>query len=247
MSIWIAGDIHGYAPNWQDVVDQIPDADKNTKIILCGDVGLEYGEYINGQTKKLMKKFPGEIIVLRGNHDNRYWRDHYDDPKWHIEGDYGYAYGEYLVQDKYPNIKYINDVGGVYYIDGYHFLMIPGAYSIDKYYRIQNNYSYEPFEQLTKAEMRDIEKKVYIWRNKIDYVVSHTAPRHLEPWFQYLFINNIDQGSVDKTMEKWMDEIAWELEHSNNFKHWYFGHFHADIRCGDKYSMLYKIPQKIGE
>jgi 3-oxoacid CoA-transferase subunit A len=53
-------------------------------------------------------------------------------------------------------------------------------------------------------------------------VLSHTCPISWEP--TDLFLNCIDQSTVDKSTEVWMEKIKdifkWQI--------WCFGHFHAD-------------------
>lgn len=243
--IYICADVHSDKSRIEEVIDQIPNPTEEDKIIICGDAGFEYGGHIMGSAKKTAAKFPGSWIVMRGNHDTRYWRDHainvpgvceYAKDNWHMENING---NMLLVQDKYPNIKYVRDEGGIYYIDGYKFLFVPGAYSVDKQWRIQNNLPYEHEEQLTYKEfcsILDITKKNI---NDIDFVVAHTAPYFLEPELQYLFLDIIKQDTVDKTTEKWLDNIMHNIEKSPKFKQFFFGHYHDTKTFGDKYSMMY--------
>lgn len=246
MGIFITGDKHGMASDLRVTLGCVPNPSEDDKLIICGDFGAEYGQAINGRLKKECKKFPGEIIILRGNHDNRYWANHTNvdgipHDGWHIEvSDFQKSYeGKYLVQNKYPNIKYIQDDGGIYNIDGYMFLMIPGAYSVDKYHRLSSGMNYEPREQLTKEEMKKLSYDCGLWYNEIDFVISHTAPMKLEPYLRYLFLDFFDQSTIDKTMEHWMDDIAWEIEQDNKIKQWFFGHYHDDKVINQYYTMLY--------
>ena len=71
-----------------------------------------------------------KIYCVRGNHEERpenissmeiYWDEIVDN----------YVYYEH----EYPNIKYFMD-GKVYYINGWKTLVIGGAYSVDKWYRL---------------------------------------------------------------------------------------------------------------
>lgn len=55
-----------------------------------------------------------------------------------------------------------------------------------------------------------------------DFIFSHTCPISWEP--NDLFLSMIDQSTVDKTMEVWMDKF----EKKFLWKHWLFGHYHAD-------------------
>ena len=153
----------------------------------------------------------------------------------------------FLIQNKYPNIFYIRDEGGIYNIEDKTFLFIPGAYSIDKEYRLNNNFPYEYEEQLSLVEKNKLYDKIEQYINnsgRIDYIVSHTAPLGTEPYYKNLFFSFIDQSKVDKSMEYFLDEIE-NLLH-NNYKHWYFGHFHDNKDFG-KFTMLYNKVIQIGD
>ena len=84
--IFIMGDTHGLVSNFTSRVNWYIDNPREDDVIICvGDVGLEYGNQVQGALKKAMKKFPGTIYVMRGNHDNRYWRDHTEMVKTDID------------------------------------------------------------------------------------------------------------------------------------------------------------------
>ncbi len=75
--VFVTGDIHGLASNFIFRLNQYIENPTEEDILICvGDVGLEYGNQIQGALKKAMKKFPGTIYIMRGNHDNRYWANH---------------------------------------------------------------------------------------------------------------------------------------------------------------------------
>lgn len=57
------------------------------------------------------------------------------------------------VEVSYPHIKYASDRAALYTIADQLTLVIPGAYSVDKYYRLQMGWNWFPGEQLTALEM----------------------------------------------------------------------------------------------
>lgn len=59
MSIYITGDIHGNANNIHNTIFQIENPSKEDFIIVAGDAGFEYEQYVMGQAKKAARKFPG--------------------------------------------------------------------------------------------------------------------------------------------------------------------------------------------
>lgn len=251
--IFCCGDVHGAGYDITSLIAQIKNPAEDDIIIMCGDAGFEYGTYIQGSAKKAAAKFPGIWIVMRGNHDNRYWEEHceirYDNNHepcqwtphqgWEFTED-----GQYLYQKKYPNIKYVNDTGGLYTINNYNFLFVPGAYSVDKHYRLETRRPWNPKEQLTYKEQHHL-LDITIDCNKnnipIDFVIGHTFPLSKEPWYQHLFLDFIDQSKVDKSTEQFLDILRKEFEKNPAFKHYFGGHFHSDIKMGNKYTMLYHI------
>lgn len=127
----------------------------------------------------------------------------------------GYIY----MEQQYPHIRYLRD-GGIYLINGYKTLVIGGAYSVDKWYRLQRGWRWFEDELLTAEEMNKISNEVE--GQSFDLVLTHTCPLDWEP--TDLFIGGIDQTKVDTSMEVWMntlkDKISWKV--------WLFGHFHTD-------------------
>lgn len=251
MTIYITGDIHGSSANVRERIAQIENPKEDDVIIVCGDAGLEYGSQIQGSAKKEMKKFQGTWLILRGNHDTRYWRDHTElinnegiapIGNWHFED----KFGDFtLVQNKYPNIHYIRDDGGIYSIGQYEFLCVPGAYSVDKFYRLTNHLSYEYEEQLSYTEGMRLHELAIFNANDIDYVIAHTFPKRIESKLKYLFLDCIDQKKVDKNTEKWLDVIMGEVSHGKKFKHFFGGHYHDDKELEDNYTLLYHTVVKL--
>lgn len=235
--IFVVGDIHGKPICIRDTIAQIENPSKDDIIIIAGDAGFEYQEYVMGTAKREAKKFPGKWIVLRGNHDSRYWKEH--EHEWKIITSQGC---DYLYQKKYPNIWYLPDEGCIYHIGSYNILFIPGAYSVDKYYRLRCNYPWNPDEQLTKEEQDALEVLTSEWIDMgfdIDFVIAHTFPKKLEPYFEDLFMSNLNQATIDKSTDIWLNKMSFIYESCPNFKQYFGGHFHDDRVLTDKYTMLY--------
>lgn len=238
MTVYITGDKHGSVNEYINIIEQLPHATQDDVVIVCGDAGLEYGRNIMGSCKKAMKKFPGTWLILRGNHDTRYWRDHWscvkEDQGWNISIKFGDLT---LYQEKYPNIHYLLDEGGIYTIEDYNYLMIPGAFSVDGDYRIVNHYPYEWEEQLTAWERNELLDRVHCAEN-IDFVCGHTFPHSQMSNLKYLFMDFIDQEKVDKTMEYFIEDVMLEVEKRPEFKHYFGGHYHDDKQIDKKYTVL---------
>lgn len=253
--IFITGDIHGSTGEIRNVVSQINDPTEEDVIIVCGDAGFEYQAYIMDSAKRLARKlFPGTWIVLRGNHDSSYWTVHSDINE---NGDFiphkGWALtddGMYLFQEKYPNIWYVADGGGIYNIGDYQFLMIPGAYSVDKWYRLRNDYPWNSFEQLNPEQRYALETITTDWLDvglDIDFVIGHTFPFKMQRYYEDLFMPGIDQTTVDKTMEHWLDKMSEIYEKCPTFKQYFGGHYHDDRVLNDKYTMLFHSVENLAD
>lgn len=190
-------------------------------MILLGDVGCNYaiaGER-DAKFKKNLSKFPFTFICLRGNHEARVKDVMQKAPdRWMAEQKYG---GIIYVEKEFPNIEYLEDGPAIYQFAGYKTLSIPGAYSVDKWSRLERHWQWFANEQLSDEE-RQYGKKLIQKETSVDLVISHTCPIAFEP--RDLFLQSIDQDKVDKTMEWYLGEIEAALA----YRRWAWGHYHAD-------------------
>ncbi len=199
---------------------------EETAIIILGDCGADY--YLNESDRKFknaLQETGFTFYFLRGNHEER--------PAlvegMTIEFD-GEVNNDVYVHPSWPQIRYFID-GQIYLIDGYTCLTIGGAYSVDKYYRQAQGWQWFPGEQLTKEEMNIIEKSIE--GIHVDFVFTHTCPLTYEP--RDLFLSVVDQSTVDKSMEEWLDRI----EDKFRWFIWLFGHYHADRLVRPNMEMMY--------
>ena len=228
--VYALGDIHG---KWQIVRDFYltnkiqENFTKEDTLILLGDAGLNYFfNYRDEQPKQKLGKFPFTYFVIRGNHEERPSICAAKNPElWHTETYWG---NTVYVENQFPHIKYALDEVALYEIPTNNeqnsvirTLVIPGAYSVDKYYRLQNGWSWFEGEQLTAAEMKRGLDLIYSLGNEVDLVLSHTFPILFEP--TDLFLPMVDQNMFDKTMERYLGQIEYQLQ----YKLMLWGHFHA--------------------
>lgn len=202
---------------------------EETIIVILGDAGLNF--WLNNtdkKYKKLLNSMNYHIYCVRGNHEQR--------PEliksMVLVNDENVNNVVYM-EEAFPNIRYFVD-GKIYNLLGYKCLVIGGAYSIDKWYRLARaGYTRDEAETadpkkcgwfkdecLTAAEMATIMEEVK--GESVDFILSHTCPLSWEP--TDLFLNGIDQSTVDKSMEVWLDELKDNVK----WKYWLFGHYHAD-------------------
>ena len=119
--------------------------------------------------------------------------------------------------------------GEVYDIDGFKFLSIGGAKSIDKVYRVPY-VDWWPEEEISNAEIQYTLSNLDKHKWLVDYVITHAAPRAI---LRDIFPNELHLSGKSST-EKFLEYIQQEL----TFKQWYFGHYHIDRDFG-KYHCLY--------
>ena len=123
-------------------------------------------------------------------------------------------------EEAFPDILFAVD-GEVYNFNGYRCIVIGGAYSVDKHYRLAHGWHWWPDEQPDETVKAAVEARLAALHWNIDIVLSHTCPRKYEP--TEVFLSGLDQSSVDKSTEDWLDSIEDRLD----YKKWYCGHYHT--------------------
>ena len=230
--VYITGDIHGDINRIRNFCIE-HDTTTDDILIILGDVGFNF--FLNGRDDKLKykaSKLPITLFCVRGNHEER---------AENVDGYTSELFLDGIVykQQQYPNIKFAKD-GEVYNIDGKRCLVIGGAYSVDKYYRIIHSLPWFDTEQLAEYEMEEIRHNLQKVGNNFDYILTHTCPYNVRP--THLFLPQIDQSTVDNSMEYFLQDIANTI----TFNKWYFGHYHDNWKK-DNYVMLYRTILKLGE
>ena len=216
--IYITGDTHREFYRLHDI-----EKNKNNMLIILGDTGINY--YLDERDKMLKEQLNSyniKLFCVQGNHEERP-----ENISTYKEVDmFG---GKVFIEEEYPNLIFAKN-GELYDIDNKKVLVIGGAYSVDKNYRIIYGYPWVKDEQLSKEEMDNILNK---YRGQhIDIVLSHTCPLKYEP--TEVFIKDIDQYHVDKSMEKFLDKI----EQSIDYDKWYCGHYHTEKQI-DKLEFMF--------
>lgn len=217
MKFIVTGDVHGAVLERLNKISHSYNLSEYAVIIL-GDAGLNF--YLDDSERRIKKKIESRVYCVRGNHEERPENLNYK-VVWDED-----VYGNVYMDPDNENIRYFLD-GGEYILGEYLVLTLGGAYSVDKNYRLERakmlNLKFSGWfadEQLTPEEMEAINKKVF--GKRYDFVLSHTCPIAWEP--TDLFLNFIDQSTVDKSMENWLDEVRKNID----WHIWCFGHFHAD-------------------
>lgn len=225
--VYFTGDIHG---NVEILLHRLNNHgiqwDYYKTVVLLGDVGLNY--YLNNKDAKrkmLLQNSGHTYFCIHGNHECRPENiETYKEKQW--------SGGTVYVEDGFDNIIFAKD-GEIYDICGMKTLVLGGAYSVDKYYRLNNGWQWFADEQIDTKRRCEILKKVKEIKS-VDLVLSHTCPIQWQP--TDLFLPWLDQSTVDNSMEKWLTEVEANLD----YKHWLFGHYHDDRIINNKAKMLYE-------
>jgi len=234
--IYLTGDPHGDF----DRIEEFCGRFKTTKddiMIILGDAGINYyGGKKDQKLKEELSNWPITFFMVRGNHEK--------DPEnisSYIER--LFHDGTALIEQAYPNLIFAKD-GEVYSfnVDDEHkkAIVIGGAYSVDKYYRLSRGYRWFEDEQPSDEVKARVEKKFSEIDWKVDYVLTHTAPIRYEP--REWFLSVIDQSTVDNSTEIWLDEIFEKLQ----FEKWYCGHYHGE-KTVDKLTFMFQGFRVLGE
>ena len=212
--IYITGDTHGDFSRIERFCDKFHPS-KDDVMIILGDAGFNYyGGKRDQRAKKRMAELPITIFSIHGNHEMRPGTI----PSYRLQKWNG---GMVFVEDEYPNLLFAVD-GEVFDMGGQKTIVIGGAYSVDKYYRLANGWNWWADEQPTPEMKKGIEKVLDYENWKVDAVLTHTVPLKYEP--VEVFLPQIDQSKVDKSTETWLDSIEDRL----TYKHWYAGHYHTE-------------------
>ena len=229
--LFIRGDTHGNF-NFLPYFCQTYNTTVEDTLVVLGDAGINY--YLNKTDRKLkewIKKQPITLFCVHGNHEER------PENIKSYKSVYLTKYGcKCWYEEEYPNILFPHN--GVAIINNKRFLVIGGAYSIDKHYRLERGYAWFESEQLTEVEKKEILSTIK--RNiSFDYILTHTAPLNHEP--TYLFLDFVDQSTVDKSMEIFLQEVC----DSTRFDYWCYGHYHSDRDFGDGFKLYYHAVEEI--
>lgn len=223
--IYITGDTHGDFNRIHEFCYRYKTT-KDDILIILGDAGINYhGGNKDKKLKRRLSFLPITLFCIHGNHEIRpHHISTYDTIKYHN--------GEVYCEKEFPNILFAKD-GEVYNFNNLDTLVIGGAYSVDKQFRIDNGYGWWSDEQPDDEIKAKVENVLLNRGNKIDVILSHTVPLKYEP--TEVFLPYIDQSKVDKSTEKWLDKIENETE----YKKWYCGHYHTNKKI-DKLNILFE-------
>lgn len=214
--IYLTGDTHGRFDRIEEFCRKTGTTTYDVLIIL-GDAGLNYWlGYRDEAAKEYVSELPVTLFCVHGNHERRPATI----PSYKEKQ---YRGGTVWYEDAYPNILFAKD-GEIYDFDGKSCIVIGGAYSVDKSYRLMRGWNWFPDEQPSQEIKARVWDRLESINYTVDVVLSHTCPLRYEP--TEVFIPGVDQSAVDKSTEEWLGK----LEERIDYKAWYCGHYHTTKR-----------------
>jgi 3-oxoacid CoA-transferase subunit A len=183
--------------------------------IILGDGGFMWpGNHRNDEiTYMELARRPFPVLCVIGNHEPILGMDNLH------ETDIGIGETVYQIWDK-PFVAYLKR-GKIYTIDGFKFLILGGALSIDKSDRIPD-ITWWKREYWSEKEKQDV-LKLLKTENVFDGVLSHTGPERINRMlFQY-------PANSSKLIP---DEVALlndRIDAQIQYRDWWCGHWHRDI------------------
>ena len=210
--IYITGDTHGDIKRFT-TMEFMHDIKFNPEdyLIVCGDFGFIFcdDEYEKMLLNELEKAKP-TILWIDGNHEN--FNVINDERRYSVEEWHG---GK--VHRIRKNILHLMR-GQVFELEGKKVFTMGGAYSVDRFMR-DKNISYWEQELPSAEEYAEARKNLAAHNNKVDIILTHTAP------FKVITEKlTSDYNDGDEELTKFLDEVMNECE----FDQWYFGHWHED-------------------
>lgn len=213
------GDIHG---EWKEFIWTAlkKHGFRNADIVILGDFGIGFDKTMPDLYRWAEKKLEAAdvtIKVIRGNHD---------DPSYFTNEE----------KYSYPRLRFLED-HKVYNICGRDIYTIGGANSTDIGWRIATNETYASKGKDKRCWWpdEDIIRKWEDLPNKVDIIISHSAPLSFNPvakkWPE------TPEWQYEKIIEerRYLDFILRELPAD----YWFYGHYH-DHYSGTYGDLLYR-------
>ena len=167
--IYITGDTHGSFERVENFCQRFNTKNDDIMIIL-GDAGINFsGPRYDRLKKRQLEELPITIFAIHGNHEQRpFTIESYKEQVWNG--------GMVYYEEEFPSILFAKD-GEVYNLNGLKTIVMGGAYSIDKAYRLAYGYGWwedEPVEVfMSGVEQSKVDKSTENWLDKIEDRLSY--------------------------------------------------------------------------
>lgn len=212
--IWITGDKHGdfweveaFCRDWR--------TQRSDVLIILGDAGINYYQDARALAmKQHLAQLPITLFCIHGNHEARPERC----AGYELRPGFG---GQVYVDPRFPNQLFPVD-GALYTLGAKRVLVIGGAYSVDKYYRLMNRWAWFEDEQPSPEIRARTEAALDQAGWQVDAVLSHTCPFSRIPVHKLPPLG--DTAQIDQSTERWLETLRQRL----TFQRWFSGHYHID-------------------
>ena len=224
--IYITGDTHGEQARFSPAA--MPGEEnfgREDTLIICGDFGyiFEANERENAFLDVLAEK-PYRICFCDGNHENFPAIYAYPKEKWN---------GGFVHRIR-RNVLHLMR-GQIFEIEGKRIFTMGGAYSIDRYMRLEG-LSFWREELPTNDEYREAAQNLEEVGKRVDCIITHTAPREVIRRMGHY------PDMHDAELTGFLEWIMYEVK----FERWFFGHWHLDAAIDDRFRALWFDVEKLG-
>lgn len=249
--VYITGDCHG---NFQRFTKRHRAAFGFTEedhIIICGDFGLLWAKNRELEYNlSWLSALPFTILWVQGNHENYDMIAEYPIEVWNG------GKARHIMRDKIILLER----GQVFRIEGRSFFTFGGAsshdiqggildrdspdYDLERSRAIKQGLPYRvrhiswweqelPDEQEMQEGRNNLEKAGY----NVEYVVSHCLSGGMQERLSR-YIGSAGYGDIVYERDVLTDYFD-ELESKMQFRHWFCGHYHVNLKLDEKHTVLY--------
>ena len=217
--IRFTGDTHGEQSRFQDFISAGEEFwTKDDTLIVCGDFGYLFkNDTIENIFLTDLEKKKYNICFCCGNHENFDALEKYEVEEWNGG----------KVHRIRKNVFHLMR-GQVYTIENKKIFTFGGAYSIDRYMR-KEHISWWRQEIPSNEEYKEASENLKRHEYKVDYVVTHTAPREI------ILRMGHNPDMHDAELTGFLEWIMYEI----SYKAWFFGHWHMDKEIDNKHRALW--------
>lgn len=215
--IFVTGDTHALLDINKLIIFNAnhPELTKDDLLIVCGDFGAVWNE-INKELIDVYEEFHFSTAFVVGNHEGYDLLETLEKEIWNSG----------MVRRLSDSVVQLMN-GNSYDINGQTFLVMGGAASTDKEWRI-------PHESWWPQEIPSLEERNLCLLNTLAIVVdnikpiilTHTAPSKM-----------VRAARAEYRVDEYTDFLQ-NLYNFVNYKHWYCGHFHTDMTISN-FTFLY--------
>ena len=217
--ILLVADIHGPV-NFHRIRDceEINNLTEKDYLFVCGDFGIVWGESTNDKMiLDWIEKKSFSTLFIDGNHENFHLLNNYPVTIWN---------GGKIHQIR-KNIIHLMR-GQVFNIHNLRIFTFGGGFSLKRVTNTSPITTWEE-EMPNQGEYEEGLKNLKINNYTVDYIITHSAPKK---WIREI-------GDAPNEYEMELNDYLNSIESKTVYRHWYFGHFHKDIKS-DKYTVLYE-------